>query len=82
MQRSSHSGRRPPLRLVLPSPELTFYIQVAARSEGPVLVLGCGTGRLAWELAQRGRRVVAVEPSESLLRAAESRRGTEPASVS
>jgi len=85
MQRTSQPRRSPVLRLVTPSPDLSFYAQVAGRTaqaDGPVLVLGCANGRLAWELVQRGRRVVAVESSAPLLEAAEARRATEPAAVS
>lgn len=85
MLRTFQPRRAPVLRLVTPSPELSFYSQVAARSpqaDGPVLLLGSAHGRLAWELAQRGLRVVAVEPSAALIEAAEARRSSEPAAVS
>jgi SAM-dependent methyltransferase len=42
---------------------------------GRVLEVGCGTGRLALALAERGARVWAVDPSEEMLAAARAHAG-------
>ena len=44
-------------------------------ADGPVLELGCGTGRVALHLARRGREVWAVDADPSLLEALEDTRG-------
>ncbi len=57
--------------------DLTFYARLAARAPGPeptpVLVLGCGNGRVAFELVERGHRVTAVDPSRAMIAFAEQR---------
>ncbi len=50
-----------------------FYFEQAARSGGPVLDLGCGTGALACRLAARKLEVTGVDPSEAMLQIARSR---------
>jgi SAM-dependent methyltransferase len=63
------------LSLVSPDRDVAFY---AGRAwEGPVLVLGAADGRVALALARHGVQVVAVEPAESMARAAEDRRAAE-----
>jgi SAM-dependent methyltransferase len=54
------------------SPVLLDYISDLAKSRGgelPVLDLGCGTGAIALWLAERGSKVIAVDPSEEMLTA-------------
>lgn len=70
-------GPRPVLSLVTTDVGATFYADRVDRSGGPALVLGAGDGRIAWELALRGHQVLAAEPSEVLVRAAEERRAKE-----
>lgn len=67
-------GRKPVLSLVEQHAESNFYARQVARLGGPVLLLGAGDGRIAWELATREQTVVAVEPSEMMVRTAEDRR--------
>ena len=52
-----------------------FYLEQAVASGGPVLDLGCGTGVLACRLAARNLDVTGVDPSEAMLRVAQSREG-------
>jgi SAM-dependent methyltransferase len=47
--------------------DLPFYRALVAEHGGPVLELGCGTGRIALELASEGVEVVGVELSPSML---------------
>jgi SAM-dependent methyltransferase len=74
-------GPRPVLSLVTADAGCAFYGERADREGGPALVLGAGDGRIAWELARRGHQVVAADPSEVLIAAAEERRAQEPAEV-
>lgn len=69
-------GGRTPLSLVGQEADLAFYGRLAAErgAGGPVLVLGSATGRIAWELADRGLSVLGVDPSERMVQAAEERR--------
>lgn len=69
-------GRRP-LALVGPDPEVLFYARQAEEKGGPVLVLGCAHGRVAWGLAERRLAVVGVDPSEVMIALAEERRAGE-----
>ena len=58
-----------------------FYRQLAGETGGPILDVGCGTGRVAAVLAAEGHEVVGVDLSAPMLRLAEQRRGAMPAEV-
>jgi predicted TPR repeat methyltransferase len=45
---------------------------------GDVVDLGCGTGRVAWRLAEMGHRVVGVDLDSRMLSAAHARRPDQP----
>lgn len=51
--------------------ELQFYLHQAARAAGPVLELGCGTGRLTIPLAEDGVAITGIDLSEAMLALAE-----------
>lgn len=54
--------------------DLAFYRELSRRAEGPILDLGCGSGRLLRALLDGGApRVVGVDGSAALLRRAEHR---------
>jgi len=54
--------------------DLAFYRQIARRHPGPVIDLGCGSGRLFKPLLAGGAtRLVGIDGSQSLLERAESR---------
>jgi SAM-dependent methyltransferase len=54
--------------------DLPFYRELSRRSEGPVLDLGCGSGRLFRALLDGGApRVLGLDGSAALLRRAEAR---------
>lgn len=60
--------------------DLAFYVDEAVRSGGPILEVGCGTGRIALSIARAGIEVVGLDRSSSMLAvAAASRRGEDPA---
>ena len=61
--------------------DVTFYVEEAQRSGGPVVELGVGTGRIAIPIAQAGIDVIGVDSSEGMLgvaRAAAAEAGVEP----
>jgi SAM-dependent methyltransferase len=62
--------------------DVAFYLDLAARSGGPVLELGCGTGRVSWPLAAAGLEVVGLDLSPAMLGRAEAKRASVPAEVS
>lgn len=49
--------------------DLELWEELAAGVDGPVLELGCGTGRVARHLATRGHQVVGVDSDPILIRA-------------
>ncbi len=53
--------------------DLPVWEGLAADAAGPVLELGCGTGRVALRLAGRDREVWAVDADASLLEALQAR---------
>jgi SAM-dependent methyltransferase len=54
-----------------------FYTAQARNLGGPVLDLGCGTGRLAVRVARENLRVVGAEPATGMIAVARSRPGAE-----
>jgi SAM-dependent methyltransferase len=54
--------------------DLAFYLQSAAASRGPILELGCGTGRIAIPLAESGARITGLDISQKMLERAEQKR--------
>jgi SAM-dependent methyltransferase len=57
--------------------DLALWEELAAGASGPVLELGCGTGRVALHLARRGHHVVAVDRDPSLVAAVGDRASEE-----
>jgi SAM-dependent methyltransferase len=53
--------------------DLPLWEELAERRGGPVLELGCGTGRVALHLARRGHEVIGLDRDPELLAALESR---------
>jgi len=53
--------------------DVSFYIERARRSGGPVVELGVGTGRIAIPLAADGMEVIGVDSSEGMLAVARER---------
>jgi SAM-dependent methyltransferase len=56
--------------------DLAFYLETAAASRGPVLELGCGTGRIAVPVAESGLRVTGLDISQRMLQRAEQKRSS------
>jgi SAM-dependent methyltransferase len=55
--------------------DLELWEELAASEGGPVLELGCGTGRVAGHLAARGHAVTGVDRDPALIAALEERAG-------
>lgn len=53
--------------------DIAFWQRMAAPVEGPILELGCGTGRVALPVARRGSTVIGIDRSESMLARARTR---------
>lgn len=47
--------------------DVTFWQRLAAAAGGPVLELGCGTGRITVPVARRGTRVIGIDRSVPML---------------
>lgn len=89
-----YDGDYPSLEIGTPRPEdvvtlsrigilgdVAHYKAVAARTGGPVLELGCGTGRLAIPLARQGQEVCGVDVSAAMLARLREKLETEPEEV-
>jgi len=61
--------------------DIGFILTQAARSPGPVLELGCGSGRLLIPLARAGHLVVGVDNAPAMLARARQRLAAEPPAV-
>jgi ubiquinone/menaquinone biosynthesis C-methylase UbiE len=55
--------------------DVRFWQDMAARAQGPVLELGCGTGRVTLPIARSGARIVGVDRSAEMLGYARRRAG-------
>jgi SAM-dependent methyltransferase len=53
--------------------DLPLWEELAGRAAGPVLELGCGTGRVALHLARRGHEVIGLDRDQQLLEVLEER---------
>jgi len=62
--------------------DIPFWINQATRNSGPVLELGCGTGRATWEIARAGSPIVGIDLSLAMLKVADSKRSRHPEAAS
>jgi SAM-dependent methyltransferase len=62
-------------------PDIDFYVEAARECGGPVLELGCGTGRILIRTAQAGIDISGLDASEGMLSVCRARLDTEPADV-
>lgn len=61
--------------------DVAFYARLARETEGGVLELACGTGRIALALAEAGLEVTGVDISEGMLSVARRKAAARPATV-
>lgn len=62
--------------------DVELWLSFAGRTDRPVLEVGCGTGRIAIELANGGHRVTGIDPSDSMLEMARTKAAAANADVS
>ncbi len=61
--------------------DVPFYVELARAAGGPVLELGCGTGRVLLPVARAGVEVVGVDASRGMLERLEGHLAGEPEEV-
>ena len=61
--------------------DVEFYVDLALESGGPVLELGCGTGRVLLPTARAGVKITGLDLSEHMLSMCRQKLATEPAEV-
>ncbi|MCX7805111.1 MAG: class I SAM-dependent methyltransferase [Planctomycetota bacterium] len=61
--------------------DISFYVELARRSGGPVLELGCGTGRVSIPVARAGVPVVGLDLSAAMLEVFRRKLAAEPPEV-
>lgn len=61
--------------------DLDFYLNMARRTESPILELACGTGRVLLPLARAGHRVTGLDISQPMLAIAQEKVAAEPPAV-
>lgn len=62
--------------------DLDFWVQLARDSGGPVLELGCGSGRVTQQIARAGIKIVGLDNSEEMLELARAKLSRKPDLVS
>jgi SAM-dependent methyltransferase len=61
--------------------DVQFYVDEALAANGPVLELGCGTGRVLIPVARAGVSIAGLDASPGMLAMCKAKLGLEPASV-
>jgi SAM-dependent methyltransferase len=61
--------------------DVSFYVEAALNSGGPVLELGCGTGRILIPTARAGMDITGMDASEPMLARCRSKLDHEPEAV-
>jgi ubiquinone/menaquinone biosynthesis C-methylase UbiE len=61
--------------------DVPFYADLAKRTGGPVLEVGCGTGRVLLPIARQGQKIDGVDSSPAMLRVLTEHLQSEPPEV-
>ncbi len=61
--------------------DIDFFLEYAAAADGPVLELGCGTGRVLIPMARRGSEITGLDISSLMLDATRAKLEREPEEV-
>ena len=61
--------------------DVPFYLELAKKSRGPVLELGCGTGRILLPIARAGITIHGLDNSAAMLKVLKARVAAEPLQV-
>jgi SAM-dependent methyltransferase len=62
-------------------PDVHFFVEAAVQSGGPVLEVGCGTGRILIPTARAGIKITGLDLSPHMLGVCRDRLRTEPAGI-
>ncbi|MCK6472882.1 MAG: class I SAM-dependent methyltransferase [Planctomycetes bacterium] len=62
-------------------PDVQFFVDAAAAAGGPVLEVGCGTGRVLLPCARAGARMTGLDLSDGMLKVLHAKLEKEPAEV-
>jgi SAM-dependent methyltransferase len=62
-------------------PDIDFYVEMALNSGGPILELGCGTGRVLIPTAKAGVNIFGLDLSSSMLETCQAKIREEPKQV-
>ena len=62
-------------------PDVPFYVEEARKARGPVLELGCGTGRVLLPIARAGCTIMGVDSSHQMLARLRTKLVAEPPEV-
>jgi SAM-dependent methyltransferase len=62
-------------------PDVAFFVEMAREASGPVLELGCGTGRILIPTARAGMEIVGVDLSRRMLSICREKLSREPADL-
>src|SRR6267142_5953053 len=62
-------------------PDVAFFLNEAVNAGGPVVELGCGTGRVLIPIARAGVEIVGVDSSSHMLSVCRDRLAREPEAV-
>jgi len=62
-------------------PDVAFYLEAAQAFGGPILELGCGTGRVLLPIARAGHRITGLDQSKAMLGRARAKLSQEPREV-
>ncbi len=61
--------------------DVEFYLNAARQADGPILELGCGTGRVLVPTASAGKQIVGLDSSEPMLARCRQKPAQQPADV-
>jgi SAM-dependent methyltransferase len=62
-------------------PDVEFFVEAAMESGGPVLEIGCGTGRVLIPTARAGIKIVGLDLSQPMLDVCQERLSNEPEEI-
>jgi ubiquinone/menaquinone biosynthesis C-methylase UbiE len=61
--------------------DVAFFVEMARQSDGAVLEIGCGTGRVLIPTARAGKEIIGLDLSEPMLAVCREKLSREPAEV-
>jgi SAM-dependent methyltransferase len=61
--------------------DVPFWLELASKAQGPILELGCGTGRVMLQIARAGYRIDGLDLSSAMLSKCREKLDAQPAEV-